>query len=302
MARLNYHHLQYFYCIAKTGSIARASETLHITPQTLSAQLSALEEQLGYQLFDRIGKKLVLNDLGKMTYSYADEIFSLGDELINSIKNQSSGIYHRFTIGVTDVIDKVFSFNFLKEVYSMDESIKLVCKETSLDVLLSDLAVNKIDAILTDTPLPYNTSVKAFNHFLGESGYTFFSCKASARKLRKNFPYSLDGQYLLMAGEGTEQKANLLAWFEQLDINPIIIGEFDDSALAKYFSQAGYGMFCSPTIVEKNTMKQFSVSAIGRTEEITERYYLISPERKVRHPAVQHLISSGKALLESPIH
>lgn len=302
MARLNYHHLQYFYSIAKTGSIARASEVLHITPQTLSAQLSKLEEQLGYQLFERKGKKLVLNDMGKMTYSYADEIFSLGDELVNSIKNQSSGVYYRFTIGVTDVIDKVFSFSLLKEVYAMDDSIKLICKETSLNVLLSELAVNKIDAILTDTPLPYSTSVKAFNHFLGESGYTFFSCKTAARKLRKNFPYSLDGQYLLMAGEGSEQKANLLSWFEQLDINPIVIGEFDDSALAKYFSQAGYGVFCSPTIVEKNTLKQFSVAAIGRTDEITERYYLISPERKVRHPAVQHLIEQGKALLESPIH
>lgn len=302
MARLNYHHLQYFYTIAKSGSIARASEILNITPQTLSAQLSTLESQLGYQLFDRKGKKLLLNEAGNITYSYAEEIFSLGDELVSSLKNQTNNLSYKFTVGVTDVIDKVFSFNFLKEVYSMDESIKLICKETSLEVLLSELAVNKIDAILTDTPLPSNTSVKAFNHLLGESSYTFFSCKASARQLRKNFPYSLDGQYLFMAGEGSDQRINLLSWFERLGINPMIIGEFDDSALAKYFSQAGYGVFCSPTIVEQHTMKQFSVSAIGRTEEVTERFYLISPERKVSHPAVQHLISKGKELLSSTIN
>jgi LysR family transcriptional activator of nhaA len=301
MSRLNYHHLHYFYIIAKSGSIARASEILHLTPQTLSSQLSKLEQQLGYSLFDRLGNKLVLNSMGQITYSYAQEIFSLGDELVHSIKNHSSGFSYKFSIGVTDVIDKVFSFHFLKEVYSMDDSIKLICKETSFNLLLSDLATNRLDAILTDTPLPSNSPVKAFNHFLGESGYTFFSCKSVAPGLRKNFPYSLDGQPLFLAGEGADQRINLLSWFEQMDINPIVIGEFDDSALAKYFSQAGYGVFCSPSIVEQHTMKQFAVAPVGRTSEVTERFYLISPERRVKHPAVQHLIKKGKALLSGQL-
>lgn len=300
MSKLNYHHLQYFHAIAKSGSIARASEILHITPQTLSTQLSTLEERLGYQLFERRGKRLLLNDMGRISLRYAEEIFSLGDELVYSLKNHSTDFTFRFSIGVTDVIDKILSFNILKEVYSMDDRIRLICKETGLEVLLSELAVNKLDAILSDTPLPSGSPIKAFNHLLGESGFTFFSDKKRARKLRRNFPYSMSGEFFFTAGESSNQRLNLLSWFDHLNIDPNIAGEFDDSALAKYFSQAGYGLFCAPTIAEKHIMKQFNVSVIGRTQDITERFYLISPERMVKHPAVHHLLEKGKELFLEP--
>ncbi len=301
MAKLNYHHLQYFHAIVSHGSIAQASKAIHVTPQTLSAQLSTLEEQLGYRLFERKGKRLVLNDMGHVTYSYAQEIFNLGDELLHSLKNHSTNFSFRFSIGVTDVIAKVFSFNFLKEIYTMDDSIKLVCKETSIDVLLGELAVNKLDAILSDRPLPSGSPIKAYSHLVGKSGVSFFAHPRLAGELRSNFPQSLNGQAFFLAGEESNQRLSVLSWFEQLGIAPAIIGEFDDSILAKYFGQAGYGVFCAPTIIESHVLEQFDVDLLGRTLDVVEHYYLISPERKVKHPAVQHLLAQGKKLFEEPV-
>jgi len=300
--RLNYHHLQYFYAVATHGSIAKASLALHITPQTLSSQLQKLEEQLGYTLFDRVGKKLQLNPMGNVTYSYAKEIFDLGDELLNSLQNHSEQFAFKFAIGVTDVIAKVFSFNFLKQIYTMDDSIKLICKETSLDTLLSELAINKLDAVLSDTSLPAHSAVKAFNHFVGKSGMSFFATKEKAEDLAKNFPQSLNSQPFFLAGEGTNQRINVLSWFEQISVKPQILGEFDDSVLANYFCQANYGICCAPTIIEQHVITQFNLSVIGRTDQIMEHYYLISPERKVKHPAVQHLLTESRKLFQTPLN
>lgn len=300
MNRLNYHHLLYFYTIATHGSIAQAAKKVSITPQTLSAQLKALEEQLGCTLFERKGKRLVLNETGRLTYSYAQEIFSLGDELVGSLKNHSTHFAARFSIGVTDVIAKVFSYSFLKEIYHMDDSIKLTVKETSLEVLLGELAVNKIDAILTDTPLPPGSPLKAYSHPIGKSGMSFFAHRGIAEELITNFPHSLNGVTFFIAGEGSNQRLSVLSWFERLNIAPNIIGEFDDSMLSTYFGHAGYGVFCAPTIIESHVVEQFNVAVIGRTKDVTERYYLISPERKVKHPAVQHLLTQGKRLFKQP--
>lgn len=296
MARLNYHHLQYFHAIATHGSIAKAANAMHITPQTLSAQLSLLEEQLGYLLFERKGKRLVLNDMGHITLSYAQEIFSLGDELLHSLKNHSTGFAYKFSVGVTDVIAKVLSFNFLKTIYMMDDSIKLVCKETSLEILLGELATNKLDAVLSDTPLPLGSPLKAYSHLVGKCGLSFFAHEDLATQLIPEFPQSLDNTPFFTAGEGSNQQLSVTSWFEQINISPLIIGELDDSVLAKYFGQAGYGVFCAPTIIETHVIEQFGVNLVGRTTDITEHYYLISPERKVKHPAVNHLLKEGKNL------
>lgn len=301
MSKLNYHHLQYFHAIASHGSIAKASKIMHITPQTLSAQLNLLEERLGYCLFDRKGKRLILNEMGHITFSYTLEIFSLGDELMNSLANHSTDFSFRFSIGVTDVIAKVFSFNFLKAIYAMDSSIKLVCKETCLEVLLGELAVNKLDAILSDTPLPAGSPLKAYSHLVGKSGLSFFAHQGLAKKLTEGFPLSLHGTPFFTAGEGSNQHLSIRSWFNELEISPKIIGEFDDSVLTKYFGQAGYGVFCAPTIIENHVLEQFNVALVGRTMDVVEQYYLISPERKVKHPAVQNLLKEGKQLFEQPM-
>jgi LysR family transcriptional activator of nhaA len=301
MAKLNYHHLQYFHAIATHGSIAQAAKVMHITPQTLSAQLNLLEEQLGYSLFERKGKRLVLNDMGRISFRYTQEIFSLGDELLHSLKNHSTDFSFRFSIGVTDVIAKVFSFNLLKSIYDIDNSIKLVCKETSLDVLLGELAMNKLDAVLSDTPLPTGSPLKAYSHLIGKCGLSFFADKKLAQSLKGDFPMSLDGMPFFTAGEGSNQHLNVLSWFNELDISPKVIGEFDDSVLTKYFGQAGYGIFCAPTMIENHVVEQFDVKIIGRTNDIIEHYYLISPERKVKHPGVQYLLTEGKKLFKKPM-
>lgn len=300
MSKLNYHHLQYFYTIAKSGSITRASEILHITPQTLSAQLSTLEDRLGYPLFERRGKRLELNDMGRLTYGYAKEIFSLGDELLHSLTSQAKDIALHFSIGVTPAIDKAVSFNLLKEIYSTRSSVHLACKETNLEQLLPMLAVNKIDAIISEAPLPLDSPFKAFNHLLAESGLTFFAEKNTAKLLRDEFPLSLDKHPMFTSGDGANQRPNLLSWFDRININPEIIGEFDDSALAKYFTQAGYGVFCASSSLEKQILEQFNLGIVGRTCDITERIYLISPERKVKHPVVKQLLEVGYSLFKSP--
>ncbi|NVK25889.1 MAG: transcriptional activator NhaR [Gammaproteobacteria bacterium] len=301
MAKLNYHHLQYFHAIVKHGSIATAAKALHITPQTLSSQLHLLEEQLGGELFDRVGKRLLLNDVGRVTYNYAKEIFDLGDELLQSLATNSTGSSSKFHIGVTDVVAKVLFYNFLKAIYTMDEPVKVICKETSLEVLVGELATNKLDAIFSDTPLPTGSALKAYSHMVGKSGLSFFAHKSLADELSKEFPQSLHLQPFFMAGEGTNQRLSVLSWFDQLGISPDIIGEFDDSALAKYFGQAGFGVFCGPTLIEKNILDQFDVALVGRTTDITENYYLISPERKIKHPAVQYLLEQGKTHFEQPV-
>lgn len=296
MAKLNYHHLQYFHAIATHGSIAQASKVMHITPQTLSAQLSLLEEQLGYSLFERKNKRLVLNEMGHKTLGYAQEIFRLGDELMDALKSHSTDFAFRFSIGVTDVIAKVFSFNFLKAIYSMDDSVKLICKENSLDLLLGELAVNKLDAVLSDKPLPTGSRLKAYSHLVGQSGLSFFTHPELAQKLQQNFPYSLHQTPFFTAGKGSNQRLSVLSWFNELNITAKVIGEIDDSILTKYFGQAGYGVFCAPTIIENHVLEQFNVDLVGRTQDVIEHYYLISPERQVKHPAVQHLLEESKKL------
>ncbi|WP_272969889.1 LysR family transcriptional regulator [Alteromonas australica] len=302
MSKLNYRHLEYFYTIAKSGSITRASEILHITPQTLSAQLSKLEERLGYPLFERRGKRLELNDIGRLTYGYAKEIFALGDELLSSLDSQSKEVALHFSIGVTPTIDKAVSFNLLKEIYSTRSSVHLVCKETNLEELLPMLAVGKIDAIISEAPLPLDSSFRAFNHLLAESGLTFFAEKSTAQLLRDKFPLSLDQYPIFTSGDGANQRPNLLSWFDRINISPKIIGEFDDSALAKYFTQAGYGVFCASSSLENQILEQFNLAIVGRTYDISERIYLISPERKVKHPVVKQLLEVGYSLFKSPVN
>jgi LysR family transcriptional regulator, transcriptional activator of nhaA len=294
--QLNYNHLRYFYAIATEGSIAKAAESLHITPQTISGQLTVFEEYLGVKLFDRKNKRLVLNETGKLVYSYAEDIFSLGAELQQSLKTQDSNQPFIFTVGVTDVIPKILSVNLLQHCYDLDTPIKLVCREGDFDTLLSELALNKLDFILSDRPLTPGTPIKAYSHLLGESGLSFYADQNSAEKLKENFPKSLHQHPFLICSDKSNQRLNLQSWFDREQIYPNIVAEFDDSALMKYFGQSGYGVFCTPTIIESHVCKQYGVSVIGRVPAVLERFYAISPERKVRHPGVKLLMDASSAI------
>ncbi|NIB38785.1 transcriptional activator NhaR [Pseudomaricurvus alkylphenolicus] len=294
--QLNYNHLRYFYAIAKEGSIAKAAETLHVSPQTISGQISVFEDYLGVQLFERKGKRLVMNETGHLVFSYAEDIFALGAELQQTINSRDASQPFIFNVGVTDVIPKMLAVNILKNAFTLEGPIKLVCREGDYDSLLSELALNRLDLILSDRPLAPNVPIRAYNHPLGECGLSFYADGRTARKLRNRFPESLHQRPFLMCGDKSNQKVNLNSWFDQQQIYPEVVGEFDDSAMLKYFGQSGYGVFCTPSIIEQHVTRQYGVSVIGRTEQVMERFYAISPERKLVHPGVKLLVDAAKEI------
>lgn len=292
MSPLNYNHLFYFYSVATNGSIARASTKLNLTPQTISGQITTFEAQIGVDLFNRKGKKLELSEMGRLIYSYAEEIFQLGDEIKHVLRTQEPARWLTFTVGVTMVIPKVLASEILQPAINMAEPIRLICHEGDQESLLADLAVNRLDMIITDQALHSGNYVKAYNHLLTESGFTFFASAPLASKCRKGFPQSMSGQPFLMQGKKAAVRQRLSLWMDKYDIAPNIIAEFDDSALMKSFGQDGYGIFAAPTLIEEYVSSRYKVKIIGRTDEIKEHYYAISPERKIKHPAILEIINA----------
>ncbi len=295
MTPLNYNHLYYFYIVATEGSITKASTILHLTPQTISGQITSFEAQIGVLLFDRKGKKLLLSEMGHLIYSYAEEIFQLGHELKNVIKTQTPAHWLTFNVGITGVIPKVLASRLLNPVLKMTDSIRLICKEGDQESLLAELAVNKLDLVLTDQPLPMGSHIKAYNHRLTESGFTFFATKKLATICKKDFPQSLSGQPFLIQGKNTAARQRLTSWFDKHNIVPDIVAEFDDSALMKSFGQEGFGIFSAPTLIEETIVSQYNVKIVGRTTELKEHYYVISPERKIKHPAILEIVNAAEA-------
>jgi len=297
MTPLNYNHLYYFYAVATDGSISKASKRLHLTPQTISGQITHFESQIGIDLFDRKGKTMELSEMGHMIYSYAEDIFQLGDELKNVLQTQQPVQWKSFHVGITDVIPKILAYQLLKPALSMKDSVRLICNEGDQDGLLADLAINKLDMILTDQPLQPGSHVKAYTHLLAESGLTFFGSKNLASRCIKAFPESLSNQPFLMQGKKSAVKQRLTSWLEKRNIIPNIIAEFDDSALLKSFGQTGYGIFTGPTLIEDHIVSQYKVKIIGRTEELKEYYYAISPERRIKHPAIIEIVKEISEIL-----
>jgi len=295
MTPLNYNHLYYFYAVATEGSIAKASTKLNLTPQTISGQITRFEAQIGVDLFDRRGKTLQLSEMGRLIYKNAEEIFELGDELRNLLKTQQPAHLLTFTVGITDVIPKVLAFKLLSPALNMGKSVRLVCNEGDQNSLLADLAINKLDLILTDQPLQVGSHVKAYNHLLVESGLTFFASKKLASQYAKGFPLSLSGQPFLMQGRKAAVRQHLTSWLDKHNIIPNIVAEFDDSALLKSFGQSGYGIFTGPTLIEETISSQYQVDIIGRTDEIKEQYYVISPDRRIKHPATLEIINTASS-------
>ena len=294
MPSLNFKHLRYFWVVAANGTIARAAEILHVTPQTISGQLRELEEQIDAKLFQKSGRNLVLTDTGRLVFSYADEMFRLGDELQDVIEGRSPGAALTLTVGVAMVVPKLLAYRVLEPVLNMPESVRLVCLEASLADLLADLSVHKIDLVLADAPMSPTLNVRAYNHLLGESGLSFFTTRKAARKYRSGFPQSLNGAPMLMPTASSALRRSLEQWLEQQDIKPVVVAEFEDRALMKAFGEAGTGIFTSPTAVEEDVVAKYGVSVIGRTEEIKECFYAISAERRIKHPAVSAITEAAR--------
>jgi LysR family transcriptional activator of nhaA len=297
MKQLNYNHLQYFYAVAKEGSVTRAAESMHVTPQTVSGQLATFEEYIGAPLFERHGKRLEPNSLGQVALRYADDIFNLGSELSRTLASHDVDQVANFSVGIVNAIPKVMVFEMLNDCFDLDNRFTLECHEGELSGLLADLSINKLDLIISDQPLPIGVSVRATNNYLGQSGVTFFAPKNECENYQKDFPRSLHQAPFLMPGKKSAQHQNLISWFVQSKIVPKIVAEFDDSALLKFFGQTGRGIFCVASAVERDVLAQFDVAIIGRVDSVSDRYYGIAPDRKIKHPAVDTVLAAAERLL-----
>ena len=300
MSSLNLKHLRYFWAVAANGSIARASEIMHLTPQTISGQLRELEEQLKVKLFQKSGRNLVLTDSGRLVFSYADEMFRLGEELQDLLEGRIPGAALTLTVGVAMVVPKLLAYRVLEPALKMPETVRLVCLEAPLSDLLADLSVHKLDLVLADSPVSPALNIRAYNHQLGESGISFFATRQTARKYAAGFPRSLHGAPMLMPTASSALRRSLEQWFEREEIKPVVMAEFEDRALMKAFGEANAGLFTSPTTVEDDVVAKYGVRVIGRTEDIKERYYAISAERRIKHPAVAAITEAARSTLFTP--
>lgn len=299
MAHLNLKHLRYFWSVASHGSIARAADILHLTPQTISGQLRELEEQVGAKLFTKSGRGLALTDTGRLVFSYADEMFRVSDELEDVLAGRTPGGGLTLNVGVAMVVPKLLTHRVLAPALTMAEPVRLQCVERPLTELLADLSVHKLDLVLTDSPLNPALSIRAYNHALGETPSVFCAARPLAARLRADFPRSLDGAPMLMPSNHSALRRALDQWLDRLDIKPQVVAEIEDRALMKTFGEAGAGVFSVPQAVEDDVLRKYDVEIVGRSDEITERFYIISAERRIKHPAVSAITETARSGLFS---
>lgn len=286
MISLNFKHLRYFWMVAKAGSIARASEQLHLSPQSISGQLATLEQALGAELFQRAGRNLELTDTGRRTLSYADEIFTLGNELLEMLRQPASQRALVFKVGIADVVPKSIAYRLVEPALRMEEPVRLVCREGPLDSLLAELAVHHLDMVIADRAMPKSLNVLGYSHFLGQSGLSVFAAPGLAATLSGKFPACLDGAPFLLPGAEVAIRPGLLQWFEEQRLYPRIVGEFDDSALLKAFGQSGAGIFAAPSAIAGFVCDQYGVKLLGAIDSVQEQLYVITTQRRLTHPAV----------------
>ncbi|MGB4811219.1 MAG: transcriptional activator NhaR [Methylophilaceae bacterium] len=301
MSGINYKHLHYFWAVAKAGSITLASQRLFVTPQTISGQLTLFESVLGEPLFNRVGKRLELTEKGKVVLSYADEIFSLGKELEEVLKQPINDRPIQFRVGVCDSVPKTIAYRLIEPAMRSKEPLRIICREGNVTSLLGELAVHRLDIVIADSPMPLSVNVRAFNHLLGECSLTFFATKKIADQIQwqdaSHFPQCLNNAPMLLPGIEDAIRPMLMRWFEDKKIQANIKGEFDDGALMKAFGQASAGVFVAPTPIAQQVCEQFKVIALGEAKDLIKRYYAISVERKISHPAVLAISQAARAEL-----
>ncbi|XOV89237.1 MAG: transcriptional activator NhaR [Pseudomonadota bacterium] len=295
MRHLNYNHLLYFWTVAREGSIVKASETLHLTPQTISGQLKLLEDAVGTPLFHRVGRGLTLTDTGHVVNQYADEIFSLGTELAQIVKAEQSGAPVTLNVGIVNSIAKLITYRMLEPALTPKDPVKVTCIEGDLETLLGSLAVHRLDIVLSDRPIPHGLNVRAYNHSLGESSIAFFARSDLAGRYIKDFPGSLNDAPMLMPVTRNAIRRALDDWLDRHDLNPRVVAEFDDSALMKAFGEAGTGIFAAPAAIAEQVCEKYGVTKIGEAPEVKETYFAISPERRLKHPAVVNITEKARS-------
>lgn len=297
MEWLNYNHLKYFWVAAKEGGITRASQKLNISQPTVSAQIRDLEDALGAKLFEKHGRTRQMTELGRVVFRYADEIFGLGRELLNTVKGRTTERAPRFAVGIANVVPKLVTYRLLEPALAVGEGIQIACYEDRADRLLAELALHELDIVLTDAPVGPGLSVRAYNHLLGESSVTVFGTAELASAHRQRFPRSLDGAPFLLPTPGSSLRSSLEHWFDAQEIRPKVVGEFEDSALLKVFGEAGRGLFAAPTVTDADVRTRYKVDRVGVIESVRERFFAISVERRLKHPAVLAISQAARSSL-----
>ncbi len=295
---MNFKHLHYFWVTAKAGGIMRAGEQLHTTPQTLSGQIKLLEDWLGHKLFRKSGRNLELTDDGRVALGYADQIFSLGAELEAVVREARGGRrVLDFRVGVADSVAKSVAYRLLEPALSVAEPVRLICSEGKFPDLLAQLALQRLDLVIADEPMSRRMSVKAFNHPLGSTTMSFFAAPQLKAQLKGAFPQCLSGMPMLIQGAAASVRQQLEGWLTAHQIHPRIVGEFDDGALMTAFGREGRGVFMAPSVLEAETVAQFGVEVIGRSDELVEEFFAVSVERRITHPCVVAITDAARAQL-----
>lgn len=294
---LNLAHLHYFWSVAKSGSVTEAAKTLHVTPSTVSIQIGKLEDQVNQDLFQRVGRRLELTEVGRVAFRYADALFSTAQELENFFDGRRSGDTLRVHIGVAHIFPKLVTWHLLEPATQMDDPCHIVCREAVPRELVDELALHQLDVVFSDTPLKGSDSVRLYNRMLGESSLSFFATPDLVRKYKRKFPESMETCPILMPANGTEMRRSVDTWFSRHHLEPNIAAEFDDMALMKVAGEHGVGVFPVPDVVAEEAMDHYHVKRMGRMEGVSERFYVVTAERKIEHPVVQKIVSEAPAFL-----
>ncbi|OIP31129.1 MAG: LysR family transcriptional regulator [Deltaproteobacteria bacterium CG2_30_63_29] len=295
MEWVNYHHLLYFWLVAREGSLARASAELHLAQSTVSKQLHQFEEGLGHVLFIKSGRRLVLTDSGQVAFRYAEEIFGLGREMLDTLRSRAVGKPLRVTVGIADAVPKLVAERVLGPILALPQPVRLICREDTPDRLLASLALHELDVILTDAPANPNVKVKAFNHLLGESEIGFFGHPNLVSRFQPGFPASLEGAPMLLPTEDTVLRRAIEQWLASVGVRPNIVGEFEDNALLKVFGTRGAGVFPASLAIAEEVEAQYAVKFIGKVPGVCERLYAVTIERRLQHPIVVAICETARS-------
>lgn len=297
---LNFHHLRYFWVVAREGSVTKAAARLHVTQPTVSQQLASLEDTLGEPLFHREGRRLTLTEVGRTTMRFADEIFSLGTDLVETVRGQPFGRPSRLDVGISEAVPKVVAYRILEPALGTrgDTSTRIVCHEDAQDRLVVQLSNHVLDMIITDEPVG-PTHARAYSHLLGECGVSVFGDAKLVREVKRDFPKSLDGTPMLLPAPGTALRREIDHWLESRGVTPRVVGEFQDPALMSVFAQAGAGLLVAPDAIAPETVFAQGLRRVGSMKPLRQRFYVVTVERRLVHPAVQQIAGAARRTLFS---
>jgi LysR family transcriptional activator of nhaA len=297
--KLNYQHLLYFWSVVRTGSLTAASKELALSAQAISPQLKLLEERLGESLLKKSGRTLVPTEMGRVVYGYAEQIFELGRELLEALEQRPSRRPLHLRVGIDDVVPKEIAQRLLEPALQLGQSVRLTCKEGTLDRLVAELAIHESDLVLSDAPITPALNLRVYSHHLGTSAVCWMAKAAVAQKLRRAFPKSLDDVGVLLPTADTAIRRALDQWADRHEIHPILVGEFEDYALLRAFARAGHGLAPVPVVMEKQFRRRYGLLRVGLADGVQSDFYAISIERRIKHPAVAAVVEQGRRLFAS---